>query len=547
MRTRRFFTKGEVSDDLRTLHQDGRPRRRRLLPGPLEPRQGGPLHARRQLHRLVLVEGLRQGRDHHLGDPADRLPVGRARTSRSTSRAAARAARRSPGTPTRRPGSATPTSAACCCRCTARPRRSTAATRSRRGRTSSTTRSAPGLQVRARQGRPGPGDAGTRPPRWSPPRYVHTIKKWGPDRVAGFSPIPAMSMVSHASGARFTSLIGGSMLSFYDWYADLPVASPQVFGDQTDVPESGDWWDAGYLIMWGSNVPVTRTPDAHWMAEARYRGQKVVVVAPDYADNVKFADEWLAVAPGTDGALAMAMGHVILKEFFVDRQTPYFADYVEEVHRPAVPGRPRGRPGRRDLPAGKFLTAADLPGARRRGERRIQDRAARRRDRRAGGAERLARPPVRRGRRRAVEPRPRRRRPAADLLGDRAPRPCRVRAAALRRPSTGRRARCPAACRCAGSAATWSPPSSTCCSRSTASAATGCRGDWPTSYDDADGAVHPGLAGGDHRRAGRGGRPDRPRVRAERRGVQRPLDDPHGRRHQPLVPLRHDLPRLPRR
>ncbi len=70
------------------------------------------------------------------------------------------------------------------------------------------------------------------------------------------------------------------MTSFYDWYADLPVASPQVFGDQTDVPESGDWWDAAYLIMWGSNVPVTRTPDAHWMAEARYRGQKVVVVPP---------------------------------------------------------------------------------------------------------------------------------------------------------------------------------------------------------------------------------------------------------------------------
>ncbi|ADB33197.1 nitrate reductase, alpha subunit [Kribbella flavida DSM 17836] len=189
--------------------------------------------------------------------------------------------------------------------------------------------------------------------------YVHTLKKWGPDRIAGFSPIPAMSMVSHASGGRFTSLIGGTMLSFYDWYADLPVASPQVFGDQTDVPESGDWWDAGYLIMWGSNLPVTRTPDAHWMAEARYRGQKVVAVSPDYADNVKFADEWLPAAPGTDGALAMAMGHVILKEFFVDRQTPYFTAYAKAytdlpylirledsgdgVHRP-----------------GKFLTAADL-------------------------------------------------------------------------------------------------------------------------------------------------------------------------------------------
>ncbi|CAM5425647.1 hypothetical protein STENM36S_02293 [Streptomyces tendae] len=158
--------------------------------------------------------------------------------------------------------------------------------------------------------------------------HVHTIRTWGPDRVAGFSPIPAMSMVSHAAGARFHSLIGAPMLSFYDWYADLPVASPQVFGDQTDVPESGDWWDAAYLIMWGTNVPVTRTPDAHWMAEARYRGQKVVVVSPDYADNTKFADQWLHPHPGTDAALAMAMGHVVLKEFFVDRETPFFDDYV---------------------------------------------------------------------------------------------------------------------------------------------------------------------------------------------------------------------------
>jgi nitrate reductase alpha subunit len=188
--------------------------------------------------------------------------------------------------------------------------------------------------------------------------HVYTIKRWGPDRVAGFSPIPAMSMVSHASGARFVSLLGGSMLSFYDWYADLPVASPQVFGDQTDVPESGDWWDAGYLIMWGSNVPVTRTPDAHWMAEARYRGQKVVAVAPDYADSVKFADEWLAARPGTDGALAMAMGHVILREFFVDRQTPYFTDYVKRYTDLPFLVKLEAR-GNGYVP-GKFLTAADL-------------------------------------------------------------------------------------------------------------------------------------------------------------------------------------------
>ncbi|MEH0843330.1 nitrate reductase subunit alpha [Micromonospora sp. CPCC 205711] len=189
--------------------------------------------------------------------------------------------------------------------------------------------------------------------------HVHTISEYGPDRVAGFSPIPAMSMVSHAVGARFMSLLGGSMLSFYDWYADLPVASPQVFGDQTDVPESGDWWDASYFVMWGSNVPVTRTPDAHWMAEARYRGQKVVVVSPDYADNVKFADEWMPAQPGTDGALAMAMGHVILKEFFVDRRTPRFVDYVRRfTDLPFLVTLEPGADGA--YRPGKFLTAEDL-------------------------------------------------------------------------------------------------------------------------------------------------------------------------------------------
>ncbi|HET6562962.1 MAG TPA: nitrate reductase subunit alpha [Marmoricola sp.] len=195
--------------------------------------------------------------------------------------------------------------------------------------------------------------------------HVYTIKKYGPDRVAGFSPIPAMSMVSHASGARFVNLVGGSMLSFYDWYADLPVASPQMFGDQTDVPESGDWWNAGYLVMWGSNLPVTRTPDAHWMTEARYRGQKVVVVSPDYADNVKFADEWLPARPGTDAALAMAMGHVVLKEFFVDRTTPYFADYVKKYtdlpNLVCLDEVGTDGDGATTYRAGKFLTAADLP------------------------------------------------------------------------------------------------------------------------------------------------------------------------------------------
>ena len=84
-------------------------------------------------------------------------------------------------------------------------------------------------------------------------------------------------MVSYAAGSRYLSLIGGVCMSFYDWYCDLPPASPQIWGEQTDVPESADWYNSTFIMAWGSNVPQTRTPDAHFFTEVRYKGAKIVV------------------------------------------------------------------------------------------------------------------------------------------------------------------------------------------------------------------------------------------------------------------------------
>ena len=190
---------------------------------------------------------------------------------------------------------------------------------------------------------------------------VHTIKTWGPDRVVGFSPIPAMSMVSYASGARYLSLIGATLLSFYDWYCDLPPSSPQTWGEQTDVPESADWYNSAYIIAWGSNVPQTRTPDAHFFVEARYNGTKVVAITPDYAEVAKLSDLWLHPKQGTDAALAMSMGHVILREFFLDRQIPYFQDYTRRYTDMPMLVRLR-QDGERWVPD-RYVRQSDLPGA----------------------------------------------------------------------------------------------------------------------------------------------------------------------------------------
>ncbi len=156
---------------------------------------------------------------------------------------------------------------------------------------------------------------------------IHTIKAHGPDRIAGFSPIPAMSMVSYASGARFLQLIGGVSMSFYDWYCDLPNASPETWGEQTDVHESADWYNAAMIAAMGSNLSVTRTPDSHFISEARHNGSRVWVFSPDYSQIARFADEWVGVEAGQDGAWWMAVNRLLLQEFHHRRRVPRFLDY----------------------------------------------------------------------------------------------------------------------------------------------------------------------------------------------------------------------------
>ncbi len=159
---------------------------------------------------------------------------------------------------------------------------------------------------------------------------LYTAKKYGPDRVVGFSPIPAMSMLSYAAGGRFLQLFGGINLSFYDWYCDLPTAFPEIWGEQTDVCESADWYNSKMIADMGANLNMTRTPDCHFFAEARHNGTKAVVFSPDFSQVSKYADQWVPLHAGSDGAFWMAVTHIILKEWHHEKQTPYFLKYSKQ-------------------------------------------------------------------------------------------------------------------------------------------------------------------------------------------------------------------------
>ncbi|MEW6280423.1 MAG: molybdopterin-dependent oxidoreductase, partial [Candidatus Eremiobacterota bacterium] len=187
---------------------------------------------------------------------------------------------------------------------------------------------------------------------------IYTLKKYGPDHIANFAPIPAMSLLSFISGHRYNNLLGGIYCSYYEWYHDLPHVSSSMFGDQTENCESSDWYHGTYWIVAGSNLNMTRTADCHFLPEAKYRGTKVVVVSPNYSDVAKYADLWVPLVPGSDGAYFMACIHVILKEFYVDREVPYFTDYVKRyTNLPfLVVLDPKGD----NYHQGRFLRASDL-------------------------------------------------------------------------------------------------------------------------------------------------------------------------------------------
>ncbi|QIB74353.1 molybdopterin-dependent oxidoreductase [Halogeometricum borinquense] len=166
------------------------------------------------------------------------------------------------------------------------------------------------------------------------------------DAISGFTPIPAMSPVSFASGSRLINLLGGVSHSFYDWYSDLPPGQPITWGTQTDNAESADWYNADYIIAWGSNINVTRIPDAKYFLESGYNGTKRVGIFTDYSQTAIHTDEWLSPDPGSDTALALGMAQTIVSEGLYDE-----AHLKEQTDMPLLV--------RQDT--GKFLRASDVP------------------------------------------------------------------------------------------------------------------------------------------------------------------------------------------
>jgi thiosulfate reductase/polysulfide reductase chain A len=99
-----------------------------------------------------------------------------------------------------------------------------------------------------------------------------------------------------------------------------------------------DFLQSKYIVLFGWNP----TSAIKWvylpriLTRAIEKGARLVVVDPYLSDTAVKGHEWLAVRPGTDGALALAMGHVIVRDGLFDKEfvatwTTGFEEYAEYV------------------------------------------------------------------------------------------------------------------------------------------------------------------------------------------------------------------------
>ncbi len=144
---------------------------------------------------------------------------------------------------------------------------------------------------------------------------------------------------------RLANLMRATHIEDWAGVGDMPMGCVQTWGMFNCEGTSDDWFRSDCIVIWSGNPVYTRIPEMHFITEARYRGAKVIVVAPDYNASAVHADLWVNPRIESDTALALSTAQVLIEEGLIDR--PYVR---EQTDLPLLVRKDNGR----------FLRAQDL-------------------------------------------------------------------------------------------------------------------------------------------------------------------------------------------
>jgi anaerobic selenocysteine-containing dehydrogenase len=145
-------------------------------------------------------------------------------------------------------------------------------------------------------------------------RWREIVAVYGADAILPYNYSGTLGLVQMGvSGTRFWNRLGASQLQHTICGAAAEHAVEMTLGSRQSQPYA-DVIDSKLVIIWGHN-PVSTAP--HFMPflrQAQRAGTKVVVIDPRRTRSAKGADWHLAPLPGSDGALALGLAHVIVAE-----------------------------------------------------------------------------------------------------------------------------------------------------------------------------------------------------------------------------------------
>ncbi|HEY2786683.1 MAG TPA: molybdopterin-dependent oxidoreductase, partial [Fimbriiglobus sp.] len=143
----------------------------------------------------------------------------------------------------------------------------------------------------------------------------------GPQSILPYSYAGTMGKVQGSSlDRRFFHRIGASLLDRTICASAGAAGSEITLGTNSRPaidPEAAI--HARFLVNWGSNTAVTNIHFWKVEFEARKRGAKVVTIDPYRSSTAAKSDEWLAIRPGTDAALALGIMHVLFRDGLHDQ------------------------------------------------------------------------------------------------------------------------------------------------------------------------------------------------------------------------------------
>ncbi len=145
----------------------------------------------------------------------------------------------------------------------------------------------------------------------------------GAGRVFGFYRFANMLALLDAKlrpDAPPEELVGGRAFDNYAWHTDLPPGHAMVTGNQTVDFDLFAAENADLIVLIGLNWICTKMPDAHWLADARLHGARIVVISADYMPTANKADEFVILRPGTDAAFLLGVARVLIDEGLYDRE-----------------------------------------------------------------------------------------------------------------------------------------------------------------------------------------------------------------------------------